>query len=395
MNKKRILILNYVVMKKNLFLLGLAVAAMTSCTNDEVVEMQQPTQKAIGFETFVNKGTRAITTTDAPAIKKDENGTDVISGLQRFYTFGYYKANELVFDNILVYNSIKTENNTSNIIWNYAEKKYWTRNTYQFGAYANGNSETSSLAAEFGESNNTVNLTIKDYEVKDANDLVADIVTIDNSNLGSPIVGFTFKHMLSKVKFTIKNTDSQYKMKIVSALVINGAMKKGNCVVSKDPNANKTSLTNVVWSATTGETAATYKPFFKSVSGEGNNNSTIIQSGDNIGTSNDYIAKEGYVESEEFLVMPQNLANVTYSVTVKFYDNDNQEVRTKTLTGKPVLSHNNDTGAHVWNYNTVYHYTIGLPTSAQPIEFGNIGVSGWYDPQEVTLPVTADEGNNN
>ena len=60
-----------------------------------------------------------------------------------------------------------------------------------------------------------------------------------------------------------------------------------------------------------------------------------------------------------------------------------------------MLSHNNDTGAHVWNYNTVYHYTIGLPTSAQPIEFGNIGVSGWYDPQEVTLPVTADEGNNN
>ena len=105
-------------MKKNLFLLGLAVAALTSCTNDEVVEMQQPTQKAIGFETFVNKGTRAITTTDAPAIKKDENGTDVISGLQRFNTFGYYKANELVFDNILVYNSIKTENNTSNIICN-------------------------------------------------------------------------------------------------------------------------------------------------------------------------------------------------------------------------------------------------------------------------------------
>ena len=31
-------------MKNNVFLLGLAVAAMTSCTNDEVVEMKQPTQ---------------------------------------------------------------------------------------------------------------------------------------------------------------------------------------------------------------------------------------------------------------------------------------------------------------------------------------------------------------
>ena len=46
-------------MKRFLFL-GIAATAMfASCTNDEMVEMNP--QSAIGFETFVDKSTRAAT----------------------------------------------------------------------------------------------------------------------------------------------------------------------------------------------------------------------------------------------------------------------------------------------------------------------------------------------
>ena len=53
-------------MKKMLLMLGVAAAAMTSCTNDEVVEMN-PTA-TIQFETFVNKGTRATIDVTNPVI---------------------------------------------------------------------------------------------------------------------------------------------------------------------------------------------------------------------------------------------------------------------------------------------------------------------------------------
>lgn len=45
-------------MKKSILMLGLAVAAMTSCTNDEVMEVNQ--NNLIKFESFVNKGTRTV-----------------------------------------------------------------------------------------------------------------------------------------------------------------------------------------------------------------------------------------------------------------------------------------------------------------------------------------------
>ena len=76
-------------MKKIFLMLGLAVAAMSSCTNDEVIDLNQSNQKAIGFESFVNKGTRAIADVDK-------------SSLKEFYVLGYYGSNSGVFDNSIV-----------------------------------------------------------------------------------------------------------------------------------------------------------------------------------------------------------------------------------------------------------------------------------------------------
>ncbi len=45
-------------MKTNLFLLGMAVAAFSSCTNEEVTDVAQ--NRAIKFNQFVNNNTRTV-----------------------------------------------------------------------------------------------------------------------------------------------------------------------------------------------------------------------------------------------------------------------------------------------------------------------------------------------
>ena len=46
-------------MKTNLFLLGMAVAAFSSCTNEEVTDVAQ--NRAIKFNQFVENNTRQVT----------------------------------------------------------------------------------------------------------------------------------------------------------------------------------------------------------------------------------------------------------------------------------------------------------------------------------------------
>lgn len=66
-------------MKKSLFVLGVAVAALASCTQSEVLEVAE--NRAIQFNTFVNNNTKAVT---------EINAAD---GLTSFYVFGYHGDN--------------------------------------------------------------------------------------------------------------------------------------------------------------------------------------------------------------------------------------------------------------------------------------------------------------
>ena len=63
-------------MKKSFLMLGVAVAALASCSNEEVVDM--PQSRAIQFETFVNHSTRSSVTETT-----EEN-------LNKFFVFGNY-----------------------------------------------------------------------------------------------------------------------------------------------------------------------------------------------------------------------------------------------------------------------------------------------------------------
>lgn len=304
-------------MKKHFLFFAMAVAAMTSCMKDEVVASYEPAPQAIGFESFVNKTTKAVTATD--------------SDIQKFYAYAYYSTTSVtsVFDGVTV-----TEGANG---WDHdGDKKYWTANTYYFGAYANGNNADpiDNVDFENGE------LTIPSYTVTDDNDLVADVLTVDNTALSNLPVGFTFDHLLTKIKFTVQNT-SDYTMKISGALTIDGAKKTGTCTVTDD---------DATWASQTGD--ITYTP---------------------IAASSDPIADGASVSSEEMLVLPQSLANITYSITAEFYDEDGAMVIQKSLTDKTI----DPTTIGNWAPGTSYNYLIGMPYAATEITFAQPTVPGW------------------
>lgn len=130
-------------MKKSFLMLGLAVAAMTSCTNDEVVEVNQ--SNLIKFESFVNKGTRAVEETTA-------------AGLEKFYVFGYHNGDsDPVFSN----NYVQKNGNG----WGNEVTEHWTANTYYFGAYATKNESDILSATPLASFSNEGTLTISNYSV--------------------------------------------------------------------------------------------------------------------------------------------------------------------------------------------------------------------------------------
>lgn len=187
-----------------MFLLGVAVAALASCTNEEVVSV--PENAAINFTgAFVDKATKADVTTD---------------NIAKFWVFGSYGTTPTeVFNNVGVNKPTGTGN------WQSEETEYWTTgNAYEFGAYANGTSSlTTTTQVSFSAADKK--LTFINYEAG-ANDLIASTASVqaktDLTNVDP--VPFTFKHMLAKVKFTFETTATDYTMKVEN-LQINNAIK--------------------------------------------------------------------------------------------------------------------------------------------------------------------------
>ena len=329
-------------MKKHFLFLAMAVAAMTSCMKDEVIATYEPTPQAIGFESFVNKATKAIGSTATPT--KD-------AGLNKFYVHGNYGSAapfSEVFNEVTVTKVVDGEN----ISWDYAgNDKYWTTNTYNFAAYAQGDDDDAPANVTLnGNSFSITNVTIPyttaaaTKTTSNAKDLVADLVQTTGTMQRTETVPFTFKHLLSKVKFTVQNTDPKFTMNITD-LTIAGVKYNGSFA----------SATAASWTPTSGM----WTP-----SGEGLTNFIPVAA-----TSN--IAVAATLFSDELLVMPQALGSVTFSITADFYDGSDK-VDTKTVSG--TLSR---TGNTSWEPNNSYNYTISLPSAAKPIVIGTVGVNTW------------------
>ena len=200
--------------------MGLATAAMlASCSKDETVEMA-PNTRAISFSNaFVDNATRSIVD---PSFKKETLGNFAVYG---------FTQNGQIFDGVTV------SSNDNGSTWTYSPIQYWVEgNQYAFAAIA---------PASVSVSGETLNgSSVADYKVgmkvsftnDGKTDLVyaaADNVNADETFMASPHpVGLTFKHQLSKVKFSFKNNVSgAYNIKVTD-VKITDAKSSGTLTVS-------------------------------------------------------------------------------------------------------------------------------------------------------------------
>lgn len=213
-------------MKKTLWMLGMAVTALTSCTQNEVLEVAE--SRVIGFETFVGKNTRAA----VPINQAQASiGTPAMDNLFQFWVYAW-QDNNLLFngtdENAKVYysNELRTFTYDNHQMWDLGS-------TYSFAAYSNGNTplvsplsdppqntevNTSPVNVNYEKIMNSgqvvgSQLTFTDYTVGDY-DLLAAIAPTKTLPLIATSVSdvpFNFQHLLSLVNINLyNNTEEEY-----------------------------------------------------------------------------------------------------------------------------------------------------------------------------------------
>lgn len=259
-------------MKKQLFVLGLAVAALASCTNEEVTDIAD--SNVIGFKApFVGNTTKAGLSED------NQWGTSKLPA--QFFVYGNTDASTEIFKNVKVYNS--------NNQWVYDDLKQWTSgNTYKFAAYSvtdNTGLPSANGTVSFDYTNHE--LTITGYTSNNTYQQDLLIATSDkNLNSANEPVDFTFKHALAMVKFTFQSSLSDENPITISNFKVAGMHTKGNVAIN---NTNKT----VSWTAQAAE-------------------SPVVDFTDDTW---EQVKTTVPVASDEFVVIPQTSTTVTVTFT--------------------------------------------------------------------------------
>ena len=312
-------------MKKFLFL-GIAATAMfASCTNDEMVEMNP--QSAIGFETFVDKSTRATDVTKA--------------NLTAFEVYGWRTkdATEQIFDVQAV-----TANNG---VCTYSPLQYWVGGyKYDFEAVA---PKSTVDGVTFNDSYRASTITfVSDSET----DLIYASASKDLSSSDyKPVtsdpgaVGLRFGHLLSRVKFTFINgagATSAAKITVTDVKITN-ACTEGVYTPSTE-----------TWSSVTAPLAVSFA----------STDITNIEGG-------------AFEDTEHKYLIPYDVKDYTLSFTVKM----KQGYVEDTFTYSNIkLASSTKTLEKGYSYNFKAEFNPG-----QPIEF-TAEVTGWNDFSEVTIP---------
>ena len=341
---------------KKLFMIGLAATAMlASCSNDETVEMAQ--QKAIGFSNaFVNNGTRSI-----------EDPSFTTKTLEDFAVYGFTQAGQ-IFKGDKVY-----KGGSASTGWSYDVLQYWVPgNTYTFGAIAPHSVATNVSDVALPENAKKVEMTVV-FTNTDADqvDLLhaepAQIAGTEVTETYKAPVSMTFRHQLSKVKFSFENAVGEgYNVK-VSNIKIMDAYTNGTLTVAANGNT---------WSAQANNTLGL--DFGNVVADDATADEAAV------------IANAATLESyNEKLMIPMD-ATATYTVTftAELYQGDvllgsyNHEVKIENVEFK--LGYCYDFKASLTHENIT-------DKPLNPIEFDVTNVEDWNETdidQELDVPTT-------
>lgn len=235
-------------MKKSLFMMGVAIAALSSCTQNEVLDIAESNTIQFG-KSYIGKPTRATI-------------IDKVDNLDNFYVYAFTNPTDWstspvtsLFTNEKVY---KGPNG-----WGYDNiKEYTPDNVYSFAAYSDGGAagvdgklaDNTDGEGENGvtftapdASGNTAKLEIKNYETngKDKDLLVAIFqgeLSDDNQE-----VSFAFKHALSQIKFNIHNPLGNNPIEIEN-FSVEGFKDKATLTYSEPAGE-----ANIAWNTISGE----------------------------------------------------------------------------------------------------------------------------------------------
>lgn len=331
-------------MKKQVLMMAALALALGGCSKTETTDVAQG--RAIGFDTFVGKSTKAVTEVDN-------------NSLTKFYVFGSYGSTGSwtpVFTNVGVSGGTVGTGGTE---WTPEQTAYWQPSTtYHFGAYSNGNNSLD--GASFNAESQT--LTFTDYAVGD-NDLIAAIPedkTTDATVTDEGAVELTFSHLLSQVKFTFKNEDSyDYTMEI-SNIKIENAVKVATGTLVKG--------STVIWEGTANEEY-------------------------DFGTLSDIAQAEGEgTHSTDLLVIPQSNETLVVSFTATFSDKTGQLAQGNFTASLAYGGNEAGTTANTWTPGFKYNYvatingsTINEDLEQQVIKFTVESVTPWDDATDTTI----------
>lgn len=341
---------------KKLFMIGLAATAMlASCSNDETVEMAQ--QKAIGFSNaFVNNGTRSIV---------DPSFTT--KTLEDFAVYGFTQAGQ-IFKGDKVY-----KGGSASTGWSYDVLQYWVPgNTYTFGAIAPHSVATNVSDVALPENAKKVEMTVA-FTNTDADqvDLLhaepAQIAGTEVTETYKTPVSMTFRHQLSKVKFSFENAVGEgYNVK-VSNIKIMDAYTNGTLTVAANGNT---------WSAQANNTLGL--DFGNVVADDATADEAAVI--DNAATLESY--------NEKLMIPMDATATYTVTFTAELYQGDvllgsyNHEVKIENVEFK--LGYCYDFKASLTHENIT-------DKPLNPIEFDVTNVEDWNETdinQELDVPTT-------
>ena len=184
---------------KRFFLAALAIAAIASCTKNEVNEVTANDQ--ITFQTVVGPATKALI-----------DGTVYATTAPAFGTVAYYNATGTTFPTSAALYIPESMVSYSSPYWSTATPYYWPKNgSLTFFSYSPYTELESSM-----ECNETTGLTLTDWDV-DANQgvdvMVADVKTnqtANGSNGAYEGVPTIFRHKLSQIVDVTFKTDKDY-----------------------------------------------------------------------------------------------------------------------------------------------------------------------------------------
>lgn len=324
---------------KKLLLAGLAAAAMlTSCSNDETVEAVK--QKTIGFSSFVDNGTRAAIDPSATVDYLKANGGFAVYG---------FTQNGQIFDG--------TNVTWTNGSWGYTPLQYWVAgNTYTFGAISPAAQTVNDEAVD----GTVVKMTVP-FTSDGTTDLLhaapSQMANVSADFVANPTaVSLTFKHQLSKVKFSFANAvGSDYNIKVTDV---------------KITDAKQTATLNVAaagntWTAQAGTLALDFGNVVAADNTAADAAAAVIANGNELESCKELLmiptpASQTYTVTFTVELLHGNVSLGTYSHTVAIKD-----VELK-------LGYCYDFKA------TLTHQNIVDPDSPlKPIEFTVAGVDNW------------------